>query len=347
MGSLACGLTAFGSRGNGEPASPNEQSLNYLNSRWVRLIVSVGLLAVVLHFVDWRAIWAVMREVKLAWVWLAIAFVVLDRLLLTYRWHLLLAARGLVLGFGHLFRLQLVANFLGSFLPSSLGVDAVRIAALCRSGYPASSVIASTLVDRATIVLATLLIGSVMVIALAGQRLPENFRTSILLTTAGVFAACIAVLLPSVRSLIKNRVLVRLPAKFRVMTSDIASAALAYRHQYAQMAWAAAVTCIIFVVRILFAKALVLACGADASIVDLLFVIPILWIVVMLPITIGNIGLQDAGYVALMALIGVPPAVAVSMSLIEHIVTRLVALPGALFLGDVAGITVRKDPADR
>jgi uncharacterized protein (TIRG00374 family) len=311
--------------------------LGFLSSRWVRLLISIGLLAIVIRLADWRAIWAVLRSVDLVWVWIAVVLAALDRLLLNYRWQLLLSARGLVLGFLRLLRMQLAANFLGSFLPSSLGVDAIRIAALCRAGLPTPQVVASTLVDRATIVVATLLFGSAMVLALAGRRLPGELSSWILLTTVGVLAASAAVLHPAVRSWIRSRLFVRLPARIRSLTLDIASATLAYRHQYRRMAWVAAVTVVLFLVRILFAKSLALACGADVSIADLLLVIPILWIVVMLPVTIGGIGLQDAGYVALMALVGVPPAVAVSMSLIEHVASRLVALPGALFLADVSG----------
>jgi uncharacterized membrane protein YbhN (UPF0104 family) len=70
-------------------------------------------------------------------------------------------------------------------------------------------------------------------------------------------------------------------------------------------------------------------------------VIPILWIIVMLPITVGGIGVQDAGYVALMAFLGVPAALAVSMSLIEHVVTRLASLPGAFFISEVTSKTQR------
>jgi uncharacterized protein (TIRG00374 family) len=316
--------------------------LGFLSSRWVRLLISIGLLAIVIKLADWRAIWAVLRGVELIWVWAAIALAALDRLLLNYRWQLLLSARGLMLGFLWLLRVQLAANFLGSFLPSSLGLDAVRIAALCRAGLSAPKVVASTLVDRATIVLATLLFGSATVLALAGRRLPGGLGSWILLTTVAVSAACLAVLHPVVRSWIRNRLLALLPARIHSMAIEIASATLAYRHQHRRMAWVAVVTAMMFLVRILFAKTLVLACGANVGIMDLLLVIPILWVVVMLPVTIGGIGLQDAGYVALMALVGVPPAVAVSMSLIEHIVTRLVALPGALFLADVTEVSRQK-----
>lgn len=59
-------------------------------------------------------------------------------------------------GFLRLFPVQLAANFFGPFLPSSMGVDAVRIAALCRAGNPTALVVAATLVDRVSIVIATL-----------------------------------------------------------------------------------------------------------------------------------------------------------------------------------------------
>jgi hypothetical protein len=52
---------------------------------------------------------------------------------------------------------------------------------------------------------------------------------------------------------------------------------------------------------------------------------------------------QDVGYVALMALLGVAPAVAASMSLVEHVVTRLVNLPGALFIGDITNARTLRD----
>jgi len=69
---------------------------------------------------------------------------------------------------------------------------------------------------------------------------------------------------------------------------------------------------------------------------DLLLIIPILWIIVMLPITIGGLGVQDAGYVALMALVGVSAPVAVGMSLLEHLISRAVSLPGAFLIDSMS-----------
>jgi uncharacterized protein (TIRG00374 family) len=309
----------------------------------IRIIISFGLLALVVVFADWRAMAAVLREVDLRWIGCAALLALIDRLAINRRWQILLAARGIAVRFVPLLRMQLAANFLGSFLPSSVGVDAVRIAALCRAGQPQPEVIAATLVDRATLIVATLLFGSAMIVAVAGSRIPLDFaRPVLMITTATVLVVGLCLLRP-VRRWVRSAMLERMPQRWRRALVNIADASLAYRSDGRVMFQVAAWTMALFGIRILFAKAVALSCGVDLTFAALLGVIPILWIVVMLPITVGGIGVQDVGYVALMALLGVAPAVAASMSLVEHVVTRLVNLPGALFIGDITNARTLRD----
>ena len=304
--------------------------------RWLRIGVSIALLLLVVSFANWHEVGQVLKTVKPVWVVAAFCLAMLDRVALNFRWHVLLAVRGVHIPYWRLFRVQLAANFLGSFLPSSLGVDAVRIAALCRAGEPPADVIASTLIDRATIVLATFLFGSITILFLAGTKIPPPLPTVIFSATIiaiGIFATCLH---PAVRRFVRLRLLPLMPERLREVIARTADASLAYRHDKSALLAITAWTIVIFALRILFAKAVVLSCNIDVPFVDLLLVIPILWIVVMLPITIGGLGVQDAGYVALMALLGIAPAAAVGMSIVEHLVTRAVGLPGALFLDHVA-----------
>lgn len=303
--------------------------------RIIRLLISAALVAVVVYFADWRAIWDVLRKVSPAWVGGALALAILDRVLINYRFQVLLKARGIFVGYWRLFRMQLAANFLGSFLPSFIGVDAVRIAALMRAGEPPNKVIAATLVDRVTLMVATLMFGSVMLFLLSQTRVPQNISNTVIVLTAIAIVGAAICLHPAVRRWVRLALLPRLPEKIRVRVNEVADAALAYRHEGRAAAWVAVITLVLLFVRILFAKAVVLSTGADVSLVDLMLIIPILWVIVMLPITIGNIGVQDAGYVVVMALVGVSAPVAVSMSVVEHIVARAASLPGAMFLGDV------------
>jgi glycosyltransferase 2 family protein len=311
--------------------------------RIVRIVVTLGLLALVIFLVDWRAVWGVLRTVDLEWVALALLLALVDRVIINYRWQVLLSGRGVDIRFWRLFRVQLAANFAGSFLPSSIGVDALRVAALCRSGERTAPVVAATLVDRLSLVLASLVFGSVMVVVLAQARVPSDVVSFVFAMTAIGILGCAACLYGPVRRFLRLQVLRWIPERFRATVGEIAQASAAYRSQPAALLKVAAATLVLFVVRIYFAKALALSCGVDAPFLDLLLVAPILWILVMLPITIGGFGVQEASYVLLMSLIGIGPAVAVSMSLLEHLVSRLASLPGALFVADFVGS--RETPA--
>jgi uncharacterized protein (TIRG00374 family) len=289
----------------------------------------------VLAFADWRSVGAVLKTVHLHWVLAGFGLLLLDRVILNSKWQVLLAARHVGVGFWKLLRIQLAANFLGSFLPSTIGVDFVRIAALVRGGHPSGEVIGATLIDRASMVLGTFLFASATILVLSQVAIPPEMSRIVLILTGIGFLVCATALLPGVRRWVRLSLLPRLPEKVKGAIHSVADAALAFRHEWRALLWAAVTTAVTLVLRILFAKCVALSCGVDVRFLDLLLVIPMLWIIVMIPITIGNIGVQDAGYVAVMALIGVGPAVAVSMSIIEHVVARAVSLPGALFIGDV------------
>jgi uncharacterized protein (TIRG00374 family) len=304
-------------------------------SRLLRLAVSLGLLILVLSLANWQEVWQVLRKVEGRWIAAAFTLATLDRLAINWRWQILLEARGVRVGFLRLFRVQLAANFLGQFLPGSVGVDALRIAALVRAGEPAPPVIAATFVDRISLALATLLLGAAMMLFFAHSFIPPNVTRIVFAATALVLAAGAFCLYKPVRTWVRLTILPRVPTRFRQTLHDVADAALTYRNEYRALGYLVIATLSTFLVRIFFAQTLAFAVGLDLSIVKLLMVIPILWIIVMLPITVGGIGVQDAGYVALMAFLGVPAPLAVSMSLIEHVVTRLASLPGALFIGDV------------
>ena len=173
-------------------------------SRPLRILVSIALLALVVFFADWKEVWQVLKEVQLNWVGVALLLAFVDRVLMNYRWQMLLAGRGIVPGFARLFRVQLAANFLGSFLPSSIGVDAVRIAALCRAGHPTAPVIAATLVDRVSIALASLVFGSFMVVLLAQSRIPDSISRFVYVMTAVGVVICAVCLHPAIRRMVRE-----------------------------------------------------------------------------------------------------------------------------------------------
>ncbi len=302
-------------------------------NKLARIIFSLALLIAVISLADWRSVARVLQALNREWVVLAIALALSDRLILSYRWQQLLAARGVDPGFGRVLRVQLVAGFLGSFLPTSLGVDAVRMTALCRAGEPAPVVIGATLVDRATIVLATLIFGSLTILLITETRLTEELQQAVVVCTLFALGMLALILHPRVRRFARQAITRHVPKSAAEKITQIAAATLAYRSNGPLLVRIALITAVLFAVRILFVKALLLACGVDVPVRALALTIPVLWIILMLPVTVGGLGVQDAGYVALLGVVGVGAPVAVSVSLLEHVISRLISLPGALLVG--------------
>jgi len=307
----------------------------------LRLALSLGLLALVLWLAHWQSVIRVLEQVKGGWVFVAVCLSAADRLVCNYRWQILLAARGVPVGFLRLFVVQLAANFFGSFLPSSVGIDAIRIAAVCRAGESTALVVAATLVDRVSKGIATFLFGSVAIVTLAGERIPRDLQQAVLYSTLAIVIMTLAAFHPAVWRLVRVTLLLLLPERWARAVSAVADASLAFRRDGMALLAVTVLAVVLFAIRILCIKALTLACGVEIPIASLVLIIPIIWIILMLPVTIGNIGLQDAGYVALMSLIGVGAPIAISVSLLEHVITRLACLPGA-FLFDALALRKRQ-----
>lgn len=241
----------------------------------IRIALTILLLVLVITLADWSAVWQVLRTVDLKWVGCALGLAVCDRVIVNYRWQVLLIGRGVHLSFWRLFRVQLAANFAGSFLPSSIGVDALRVTALCRSGESPAAVVAATLVDRLSLVLASLVFGSAMVLVLAQSRIPPDVASFVFVMTAlGIFASAVC-LYPPVRRFVRLQILTRIPERFRATVGAVAQASVAYRKQWLALFKVTLATVALFFVRILFAKAIALSCGVDVPLLDLLLVIPI------------------------------------------------------------------------
>jgi uncharacterized protein (TIRG00374 family) len=302
----------------------------------VRLVLAAALIAAVLAVADLRAVLGVLRAVDLRWVLLAAALAALDRLLVALRWRGLLVAAGLRVGPLRALRVQLLANFLGTFLPGSLGVDAVRATALYRGGESGALVLAATLVDRLGHVAAGTSAGALALLLQAAEWLPTGARLAAALSLAGVACTLGLLWFTAARGPALAAFALRLPLRVRGAVQRTAAAFAAYAGRKRALGRAALFTLVILAVRVLCVRALVQAAGAQVPLSGLLLVIPLQWLLLMLPITIGGFGLQELGYVSLLGLLGVPAAVAVSVSLLEHVVVHAVVLPGALFTRELA-----------
>ena len=160
----------------------------------LRFLVSAGLIALLLYWlVDIKAAWKALQEAHYGYLFLASIWFLGDRFLMAYKWRLLLICRGMQVGLNESFLAYLLATFSGYFLPSTVGADAMRIAAVSGPGRPSQVVSASVAMERGLGFVASAVAGLVSLLLMVSFY--TSLPTEAALWAAGLFMAVVLCIL--------------------------------------------------------------------------------------------------------------------------------------------------------
>ena len=115
---------------------------------FARTAVSLTLFAILLSQIDLNAALAAVAGARLDLLMLLLLAFVLDRVIATYRWYLLLRHRSSRVSYGGVLSLVLVSGFVGYFIPGGLGVDVLRAYGMARTTSDPLLSVSSVLVER-------------------------------------------------------------------------------------------------------------------------------------------------------------------------------------------------------
>lgn len=297
---------------------------------WIalRVSLSVGLLVYVFSQIELVQVLELAAGIRLELLALACALVLVNRVLAAYRWYILLRGKHPSLGFWPVLRLIWVSGFVGVLAPGTVGVEALRIYGLTRSGVSMPASVTSVLVERTMALIALILLA---LIGLASQpvlRLPE-LTWLVAVGFAGLVGGTIAVLHPAPRRLSMAMLPGRLLAPVRQSLSKIYVVLDDYKTRPRLMLWSAVATLAFQLLRCLTPAFTAAALGISVPITFFLLAMPILFLVMMAPISIAGLGVLEAGFVYLFGLTGVSSAAALSLALLTRVVWLSAMLPGA------------------
>ena len=296
----------------------------------VRAIIAAGLTALLLWQSDPHAVWQAARGADWRFILLACALVVLDRVLMAYRWLTLLAPldRSPRPPLGTVMRIFFVSTFVGTFLPASVGGDAVRAYGLSKEGVGGVDAVASVLMDR------LLGVVSILVVAIAGALLARDlidiralFPALAVLTIACV--AALAVVFSPRAAVAVAGVLALLP-RGRETGARLVTAIQRYASLHLPMANVLLCSIAVQVLRVLQTYCLGLALGLTVPLGVYFALVPIILLIVLMPITINGIGTTQAGFVWLFGRAGVASAPAFALSVLFLVIAVVGNLPGAV-----------------
>jgi uncharacterized protein (TIRG00374 family) len=250
---------------------------------------------------------------------------------MAYRWLVLLrplpeAARPPFLA---VMRVFFVSTFVGTFLPASVGGDAVRAYALSQLKVPAADSVASVLMDRILGVLSLLLMalgGLLIVRTLAANPV---IRLSLVVTTIVCTAAALLVF-SDAADRVARRVIALVPwPRLQRVGHALLESVQRYATHHGALANVLAGSVGVQVLRVVQAWFLGRALGIDAPLSLYFAFIPLILIVMLLPVTINGIGTSQAAFVWFFGQAGVGRPEAFALSVLFVALGIVGNLPGA------------------
>jgi uncharacterized protein (TIRG00374 family) len=309
-------------------------------SRWrnaafhlVKIGVSVGLLVWLVRRIDGPRAWAAVRSAS--WAWLAVAAVLYFAMLVvsSWRWNILLRAQGVAVRLRTLIGSFLVATFFNNFLPSNIGGDVVRVRDT--SGPANSRTLAATivLVDRGLGLLALVLVAALGASASQPALRAGGPPVEPWMLWAGLIFGGVV----SIQALRAPSLVTRLATPLRWVHADWVDARLAkltaaldrFASSPAALASSAVGAVLVQALLVAFYAAVARGLHIDVSPWHLAVMVPVSFVVQMLPISVNGFGVREATFVAFFALAGLPAEAAMLLSFMGTAVIMAWSLAGA------------------
>ncbi|HJO03434.1 MAG TPA: lysylphosphatidylglycerol synthase transmembrane domain-containing protein [Acidobacteriota bacterium] len=290
---------------------------------WVRLGVSLGLLAVLAAYLDLERVATRLRSMDVRWVVLALVISLSQIALSAWRWRFTAGRLGLHLPFVTALREYALGSFLNQLLPGGVAGDLARAWRHGRSlsrGLDGQAVRAVVL-ERAS--------GQIVMLAVAGLSfawLPRSFG-------AGGRAVLLSVALVPAAIMIGLFVWARLrrdsdDSLLRRAWADARAGLFSPRALPAQLISSGAIVASYITVYLVAARAV----GVDTPMPTLLPLVAPVLVTMLIPLTIAGWGVRETGAALLWGAAGLPTADGVAISLAYGLLVLVSSLPGAAIL---------------
>jgi glycosyltransferase 2 family protein len=299
----------------------------------LKLLVSIALLALLFRQVDVGRLWASARRASIPWLLAAIGVYFTTVLAATWRWLLLLEAQGVHVPARRLLGSYLVATFFGNFLPSNIGGDVIRIRDTAKPAGSKTLATTVVLTDRVIGVIGLALVAALGASIGAGMvgHAPSPIWPS-WLWAGFVLAAAVsapAVLAPAGVSRLLKPLMVIHPEWVGSRIETLTSVLQRFRHRPLSLAGCFSGAVYVQGALVVYYLLVVYALGINVQLVDLAVIVPLSFVVQMLPVSVNGFGVREATFSLYFSRLGVPIESSVLMSLVAAAVIMVFSLTGA------------------
>lgn len=305
---------------------------------WLRISITILACALLLiYVVDVGGVWRTLSRCDPIWALVALGVFTLDRVLMSYKWGLLLAIRGYRVTLKERLMVYCSSMMWGLALPSTVGADGIRILLVRRFGVRVDDALATILVERGLGFISALLM-AVMSLLLLRFLVPDaaEYDIPLLIGIVSLLVA-IGVLLLSFSSKAITSILRLLPQ--RAAQSSAARLLSRLHEAYRSLALDRRRLTLFFVLTVAEQLLMAVCYGLIAlalqltfNLVFLLAAVPLSILIARLPISIDGLGVYEGIFIGVMSLGGVHPDDSLALSLAARVFQIVVWLPWWLML---------------
>ncbi len=300
---------------------------------FLKIVISVGLIAYALARANLGTVASQLASAKL---WLVIAALVLYMIAIVVnglKWQVLLHAQGIRVPFSAMLQFLFVGFFFNNFLPANIGGDVMRGYGLARYTDRTADAAVSVIVDRVvglTAYLSTAVIAAVVAVNLTGHNELAQVEWVAIIALLGLMLGFGLLLSRRLRGLISRMFAWRWLNPLAPLWDRVSAAFNAYRFRYSALALAFGIALLGILCTTFVNWCLSQAMGGYMSLEAIFLFNPLIALVLMIPISIGGIGVSQTAYPFFFSLAGVPADHSLAVSLMIYAVAVVASLPGGV-----------------
>lgn len=284
----------------------------------IKIAVSATLLTVLLRRADLRRIAEGLRGADLSWVLAALILYIIMLAVSAWRWQRLLAAQRVKLTLSCLLESLLVATFFNNFLPSNVGGDVVRIADTAKPAGSKTTATTVVLLDRGVGLLGLFLVAAVGATVSrwsAAEPGPVGATTLWGGLLAGTVVSIPVLLAPRILHVLAGPIRRVHPEWIDERLDRLTTALTRFRESPATVIATFGGAIVVQALLVFFYYALAKSLSIPIGLPHLALLVPVSFLVQMLPISINGLGVREATFGLYFRQLGLPLHSALLLSL--------------------------------
>ena len=296
----------------------------------LKLCISLSIIGLIVTQIDWRTFLTTLKKGDVLLLTTAFALLWVERAWAVVKWNFLLRTQGTVISWWTLFSIYNIGAFWGLFLPSSLSTDVVRGYYLSKNIRDMEMSAASVVVDR-MMGLFSLLFLCLVSVAFYSSKLQSSIVTHVVISSLFFLALAIGVHLEAVPDLLERTVSFFNSHSLGKKLIGMHRAFLKFKKYPGILICSFFFSLVLQLIRVVTIYITARAFDIDADIVTFFIVVPITVIIIMIPISVGGLGVREGAFVSLFGLMGISVNQSFLISGTNSVMVTIIGLMGGIF----------------